>query len=173
LTIRRTRSKTDVFAADSRSGHVERNEKENVMKRKFATTKLSIALLTLFALGTVAANAQCSAGGVAGKYGYTATGTIVGLGPASSVGAFRLDTAGNITGEQTRSFNGLLANETLAGTATVTPGCRGTATINVFQSGVLVRTTHMSLAYVNDQKEILAIFLTAGTVITIDAKKTF
>ena len=99
------------------------------MKRTLTTRTFAIALLTFFTVTTtIVGNAQCSAGGVAGKYGFTTTGTIVRLGPASA---------------------------------------------NVFSSGVLVRTTHFNLAYVDHQSGLLAIFLTSGTVVTIDARKSF
>ena len=145
------------------------------MHNKFATTVVLVVLAGLVVSIASTARAEdngCSALGASGKYGFTTTGTIVGLGPASAVGTFGLDAAGNVVGAQTSSFNGVIVNETLSGTATVSQNCTGTATISVFHAGALVRTTNLNLAYVDNQREIRMIFLTPTTVLTVNARKT-
>ena len=62
-----------------------------------------------------------------GDYGFTATGTIGSLGAFAVVGRFTADGQGNITGSQTRNFNGLVFNETYTETYTVNPGCTGSS----------------------------------------------
>lgn len=49
--------------------------------------------------------------------------------------------AGNITGSQTRSLNGDIADETFTGTQNVNSDCTGEVSVQVFENGVLVRTT--------------------------------
>lgn len=51
--------------------------------------------------------------------------------------------------------------------------CTGTATVNIYHGTTLARTTNLNLVWDDNQKKVRAIFLTAGTVITIDAKKIF
>jgi hypothetical protein len=118
----------------------------------------------------------CSLQAVSGEWGYTYTGTIVGVGPAASVGHFVLDAAGNLKGSQTRSFNGDVENESLTGSVTANADCTGSGTINVYLGGTLERTTDLNVVYVDNEKGLRAIFtsLTPGpvpTVITIDGRK--
>ena len=103
-------------------------------------------LITLFALSAASAThasdaRRCSTASIVGKFGFTTTGSVPAIGPVAATGVFTQDRSGNITGTQTRSLNGDIADETFTGTATVNPDCTGTDTIQVFQSGVLVRTT--------------------------------
>jgi hypothetical protein len=116
---------------------------------------------------------SCSLGGVAGGYGYTTSGTIPTLGAVAAVGRISLGEDGNLTGAQTTSFNGAIVQETLSGTYSVSADCTGTATVNVYHSGVLVRTTNLSVVWDNHQRELRAIFLTAGTVLSINGRKIF
>ena len=156
------------------------------MKPSIRSKSLAPLLITLFALTAVsAAHANdvrnCSTASLAGKFGFTTTGTIPGLGPVAATGLFTQDRSGNITGTQTRSLNGDIADETFTGTATVNPDCTGTDTIQVFQSGVLVRTTTLHVVYDDNGREARAIFtslvLPDGTslpsIITIEARRIF
>ena len=156
------------------------------MKPNIRSKSLAPLLITLFALTAVsAAHASdarnCSTASVAGKFGFTTTGTIPALGPVAATGVFAQDRSGNITGTQTRSLNGDVADETFTGTAIVNPDCTGTDTIQVFQSGVLVRTTTLHVVYDDDGREARAIFtslvLPDGTslpsIITIEARRIF
>jgi hypothetical protein len=78
-------------------------------------------------------------------------------------------------------LNGDIADETFTGTATVNPDCTGTDTIQVFESGVLVRTTILHLVYDDDGREARAVFTSLvlpdgtslPTIITIEARKLF
>ena len=101
--------------------------------------------------------------------------------PVAATGIFTQDASGNITGTQTRSLNGDIADETFTGTATVNPDCTGTDTIQVFESGILVRTTTLHAVYDDNGREARAVFtslvLSDGTslpsIITIQARKVF
>lgn len=140
------------------------------------TLRFGLGFIFLAAMLHVAPSASagsCKIGRVAGTYGYTTSGTIPTLGAVAAVGHINLDASGNLTGAQTASFNGTIVPETLSGTYTVNSDCTGTATVNVYHSGVLARTTNLDVIFENDQRELRAIFLTAGTVLTVNGKKTF
>jgi hypothetical protein len=144
------------------------------MKRSiFSAICGAIFLAALAGIAPAAQARSCSLQGVAGRYGYTTTGTIPTLGAVAGVGHVTLDASGNLTGAQTVSFNGAIVPETLSGTYTVNADCTGTATINVYHGGVLARTTNINLVYVHEQREFRAIFLTPGTALTVNGRKTF
>ena len=146
------------------------------MKRSTLLSFYGAFLLAAMAGTPAAAHAHsqsCSLSGVAGTYGYTISGSIPTLGAVAGVGHIALDSSGNATGAQTVSFNGAIVPETLSGTYSVYADCTGTATINVYHGGVLARTSSFNLVYVNEQREFRAIFLTAGTVLTVNGRKTF
>ena len=92
---------------------------------------------------------------------------------------FSQDSSGNITGTETRSLNGDVAFETLTGTATVNADCSGTDTFQVFENGVLVRTSTLSVIYDNNRHRARALFtsvvLPDGTqltsILTVDANR--
>jgi hypothetical protein len=144
------------------------------MNRNIGRTTLGLILfVTLLSLAPAAQARSCSLHGVSGRYGYTISGTIPTLGAVAAVGNISLDAEGNATGAQTTTFNGAIVKETLSGTYSVNADCTGTATINVFHSGVLVRTSSFDVVWDNNQRELRAIFLTAGTVLTVNGRKMF
>jgi hypothetical protein len=156
------------------------------VKPSIRSKSLAPLLLTLLALTAVSAahasdGRKCSTASVAGKFGFTTTGSIPALGAVAATGIFTQDASGDITGTQTRSLNGDIADETFTGTATVNPDCTGTDTIQVFQSGVLVRMTTLHVVYDDNGREARAIFtslvLPDGTslpsIITIEARRLF
>jgi hypothetical protein len=144
------------------------------MKVNLMRTTLGLILFAAIVSIAPAAQARsCSLQGVSGTYGYTTSGSIPTLGAVAAVGHISLDASGNLTGAQTASFNGAIVKETLSGTYTVNADCTGLATINVYHSGVLVRTSSFDVVWDNNQRELRAIFLTAGTVLTVNGRKTF
>ena len=125
-------------------------------------------------------HAACSTASVAGRFGFTTTGSIPAVGPVAATGIFTQDASGNITGAQTRSLNGSVADETFTGTATVNSDCTGTDTVQVFQDGSLVRTTTLHVVYDDNGREARAIFtslvlqpsgVSLPSIITIEARK--
>ena len=78
-----------------------------------------------------------------------------------------------MSGEQTTSIAGNFFPETLSGVFTVNPDCTGTATVYVYHGTTLARTTGLNLVWDDNQKEIRVIFLSAGTAITVNARKMF
>ena len=142
------------------------------------TTKLLVSVMALFAM-VPGLHAACSKAGVEGKWGFSTNGSIPAIGPVAATGLFNQDISGNITGSQTRSLNGDIAEETFSGTATVNSDCTGTDTIQVFQDGNLVRTTTLNVVYDDNAREARAIFTSLvlpdgtnlPTVLTIEARR--
>lgn len=125
----------------------------------------------------------CSPDSVAGKWGFTTSGTVVGIGPRDSLGVFTLDGAGNLlNGKATASLNGSVTDETFAGTYSVNPDCTGKLAIVISDlSGNKILTATLDLVFNNNVRELRALFTSAvlpngtplGTVITAQAKRLF
>ena len=144
------------------------------MKLNLARTTLGLILFaSLVAVAPTAQARSCSLRGVSGRYGYTTAGAIPTLGPVAAVGQVTLDASGNLTGAQTASFNGAIVPETISGTYTVNSDCTGTATVNVYHGGVLARTTNLAVIFDDNERELRAIFMTSGTVLTLQGKRLF
>jgi hypothetical protein len=159
------------------------------MKRNFSRTTLTMVLSTLVYVGLApAARAQdegsCSYASVAGKWGFSLTGTLLlstGAVPGGAVGTLTVDAAGNISGMEARSIGGSFANETITGKWTVNSDCTGTASFQVYESGVLVRKTAFSFVFVDNSTGFFAVEQSLKTpdgtvvpaVITANAKKLF
>jgi hypothetical protein len=144
------------------------------MKRGLTWIGLGFSLFIAFlSIASTTHARSCRLSGMAGTYGYTTFGTIPSLGAVAAVGHITLDASGNLAGAQTASFNGAIVQETLSGTYTVNADCTGTATVSVYHAGVLARTTNLEVVFENDQRDLRAIFLTAGTVLTVNGKKIF
>jgi hypothetical protein len=156
------------------------------MKYKNGLTLLAGLLLSAVALSAApSAHAQqCSLASVAGKWGYTYTGTLIlptGTVPVAAVGRFTLDASGNLTGAQTRNNGGISSQETITARISVNADCTGTGNFNVYQSGQLVRTAALAFVFDDDSRELRGIFesltLTNGpslpVVITVEAKRIF
>src|SRR5713226_4103042 len=156
------------------------------MKRNLRSTMLVIVFFTAFAMSvvpTAQAEGSCSNATAAGQWGFTTAGTVFlasGPVPVVVVGRFKLDTAGNLEGTQTRSLNGLPVNrETISGTILVNSDCTATAAISVFHSGVLNRTSTLDLVFVENLRGVRGVFTSAttaggvsiGTVLTFDGNK--
>lgn len=158
--------------------------KRAIIKRSMLAT---ICATFLSLLPTARAqDAVCSTATVAGKWGYTYTGTVLiptPTGtvpvPVAAVGRFTLDVDGNLSGSQTRSNGGVSSQETVTAKLTVNADCTATGNFNVYQSGQLVRTAVLSLVFDDDSKETRAIFEsltlingpTLPVVITVQARK--
>ena len=153
------------------------------MKRNIALAT-SILFAVTFVL-SMAATAQasdgkhCSKASVAGKWAFTSAGSIVDIGPLGAVGSFIQDSSGNITGSETVSLNGAVADETFTATATVNSDCTGTDVFQVYESGVLVRTSTLNLVYDDNGRKARAIFtsivlpngIALLPILTVDAEQ--
>ena len=124
----------------------------------------------------------CSPASVAGNYGFILSGTLIfptGGVPGAAIGRAKLGADGSVSGTEARNVGGGFANETLKGTSTVSPDCTGTATIQFFESGNLVRTSVIAIAWDDNSNEFRfvqeSLILPDGTnvpvVVTGDARK--
>ena len=144
------------------------------------TTKILALMMWSIFIVVPGLHAACSTASVAGRFGFTTTGFIPAVGLVAATGILTQDASGNITGAQTRSLNGSVADETFTGTATVNSDCTGTDTVQVFQDGSLVRTTTLHVVYDDNGREARAIFtslvlqpsgVSLPSIITIEARK--
>jgi hypothetical protein len=155
------------------------------MKYKNGLTFLAGLLLAVVGLSAAptAQAGQCSLTGVTGKWGFTTSGTVVGIGPRASLGILTLDAAGNLlNGKATASLNGSVTDETFSGTYTVNPDCTGKLAIQIFDlAGNNILTATLDLVFDDNLRQLRAIFTSAvlpngtplATVITVDAKRIF
>ena len=155
------------------------------MKTNFVRALTMLSATLVVALVPLQAHAShCSNFNTAGNWAYTYTGTIFtpnGPIPAASVGHYKQDIAGNVSGSQSRSVAGTPGVEDISGTVSVNKDCTATATVNVFVNGQLQRTTTLALAYDSDGNHVRMIFqsvtLPDGTnvpvVITLDGNRLF
>jgi len=156
------------------------------MKSKLATTTLLRALVALFCLNLAAVaqsqvHSRCSNATVAGKWGHTVNGSLIGIGPIAATGISTFDGKGNLTGSQTRSVNGDVAEETFQGKYSVNADCTMNEVIQVYQSGQLVRTSSVLVVIEENGHSGTGIFtkieLPDGTVLpsvlTLDGKRLF
>jgi hypothetical protein len=156
------------------------------MKRSVALAIVSVAVFVMNTVTTGHAqnNKQCSNASAAGKWAFTSTGILIlPTGPVqvAAVATFTEDASGNLSGLQTRSLGGDVADETFTGTAAVNSDCTATYVVEVFLSGALVRTTTVHVVFDDNLRSARGIFtalvLANGasfpTVITLDAKRLF
>ena len=156
------------------------------MKCKIATTTLLSSAIALFCLTAAAASqstqqGSCSDATVAGKFGYTSNGSLIGIGPVAAAGIVAFDGKGKLSGHQTRSVNGDVADETFQGAYQVNSDCTMNELIEVYESGQLVRTSTVLVIIQDNGNSGSAIFtkiaLPDGTVLpsalTLDAKRLF
>ena len=117
---------------------------------------------------------RCSYRTVAGTFGYAATGVRTGVGSVASAGTVTFAEDGNMEGQQTTSFNGLIVSETYSGTYSVSHDCHGSFTVVVTSSNpALNRTTTVDVVWEDDSNAAHAVFTSPQTVITVDARRLF
>jgi hypothetical protein len=153
------------------------------MKTRFVRLLLVLAAALAAALVPLQAQATaCSPASTAGNWAYTYVGTIftpTGAFPLASVGHFKQDTSGNVSGNQNRSVAGQSGVEDISGTISVNADCTASATINVSVNGQPLRSASLALVYDSSGNHVRAIFqsltLPDGTnvpvVITIDGNR--
>jgi len=155
------------------------------MKLNLGRTMLGLILVAMLAsLAPEARANSCSLANSSGQYGFTLTGVLIlptGPVPIAAVGRVRLDAAGNASGTESRSVGGEFADETFIGTYSVNADCTGSATINFYESGQLVRTSVLSMVFDANNREIRmvqkSLQLPDGAflpvVVTVEAKRIF
>jgi hypothetical protein len=144
------------------------------MKHKLVGTALTVVFAVAMMAGLAAPahawDQPCSLAGVAGNWGFTDSGTVIGIGPRTAVGVFTLDGKGNLLdGVATSSLNGSIASETFSGTYTVNPDCTGEVSVAIYASGAQILAVTLNVAFDDDMKEIRGLFTSAtepnGTVL--------
>ena len=155
------------------------------MRHNIAPRTLVIVFVVTLVLSTAATaqvvNPTCSLVRAAGTYGFSTSGTVIGVGPRVSEGTITLDAAGNVTnGKATSSLNGAITQEEFSGTYTVNSDCTGTATLAIRDlSGNLLLTVTLDSVWDDNMKQARYIFTSATlpdgtsllTVISVDARK--
>jgi len=138
------------------------------MKWKMTRTVTVISFFVTTFLNTTAllpaAHGQsCSLARAAGTYGFSTSGTIVGVGLRTSVGIVTLDASGNATnGNATSSLNGIVTKEAFSGSFTVNPDCTGTGRFDIFNlSGKLLLTVTEDVVWDDNMRELRLIFTSA------------
>ena len=126
------------------------------------------------------ADDRCSLARSAGHWSLTDNGTVIGIGPRTAVGVFKLDGNGNLlNGVAASSLNGSVASETFSGTYTVNPDCSGSFDVKIYSGGVELFELTAFTAFDNDMREMRAVFTSIvapnGTalqsVINLEARK--
>jgi len=145
------------------------------MKHKIVRT-VFVALFAAALFASMASPAHawdrpCSLARSAGSYGFTDSGTVIGVGPRTAVGVFTLDGAGNLqNGVATSSLNGSVAQETFSGTYTVNPDCTGTISVKIYAGSTELFAVTLNLAFDQDMRQIRGIFTSVtepnGTALT-------
>ena len=145
---------------------------------------LSLGLLLSSLAVPAAAASHCTVGMGIGDWAYTYTGTIItpsGPIPVTTVGRFTASADGTLTGSQTRSVAGDVADETIAGVFNLKRDCTETYAISVFQAGILARTATLAVVLDNNGRAARGIFTSLTlpdgtnlpTVLTISATRLF
>ena len=156
-------------------GNKKINE-EAVMKRNWVHAVLVLASFCMAGMLPLQAQAaQCSQASVAGNWSYTYNGTVYVPDAAliAAVGHYHQDATGNVSGSQTHTLAGQTEAENITATAIVNGDCTGSATINVYFEGTLLRTTTVNIAYDSNGNHVRMIFtsltLSDGTVLPVVA----
>jgi hypothetical protein len=129
------------------------------MQQNLARQTLTIAFFALLvATMTPAAQAaNCSAATVKGDWALTLSGTLLlptGSVPVAAVVRATLNLDGTVTGGEARTVGGEYADETLSGTYAVNSDCTGSATVNFYEAGQLVRTSVLAMVFDDNSKQV-------------------
>ena len=133
----------------------------NTMSRCRKFVVIFFSFLVLGIAGNLHAQ-ECTNASYKGDFGFTATGTILGLGPVAFVGRYTTDGEGNIVGTQTASLNGAIVRDGFSGTYAVNSDCTGSSTWN-FAGGFV---QHLDFVIVRQGREVRSISTNPGTIVT-------
>ena len=112
--------------------------------------------------------ATCTTAAVHGTFGFHATGSYVGVGPAAVIGQLILDGSGNIAGQESGSVNGTIFSGVLIlGGYTINSDCTGTAKLNpAGQSAV-----NLNLVVLGGGSKVLAVETDTGSIVSGSIEK--
>jgi hypothetical protein len=118
----------------------------------------------------------CSYRSVAGKWGYSFTGTTAeSHTPMAGAGIFTLDRSGNVL-DGTMSFiiNQEIHHFTLSGPYSVNPDCTGSMSLDILEDGSPIELGFpFDLVWIENSNALRMLSLDAELVLVIDAKKLF
>jgi hypothetical protein len=132
------------------------------MKYKIALTSLAslfgVALGVSMSTLALADDHECSLARAAGHWSLTDNGTVIGIGPRTAVGVFKLDGNGNLlNGVAASSLNGSVASETFSGTYTVNADCSGSFDVKIYSGATELFELTAFTAFDDDMKEMRAV----------------
>lgn len=96
-----------------------------------------------------ASHKSCSFANTNGDWAFSYSGNVflpTGAVQVASVGLFK-QTSGSLTGSETRNLGGAVAEETLTADYTVNADCTASYTFQIFDTGVLVRTSTVNVVF--------------------------
>jgi hypothetical protein len=160
VSLRRSAGRAVRFLTFKNSQKRRTVMKSNIVRRMLVNLSIPVVLTALL---STAYGQSCSLARAAGQYGFSDSGTVVGVGPRVAVGKFTLDAAGNLNGKATSSLNGTIADETFSGTYTANSDCTGTFNnVQILDlSGNLLLTITADLAWDDNMKQLRFIFTSA------------
>lgn len=133
------------------------------MKRKILLNGLLFIFATVSLVNRAAAKevtaGVCTLSHAAGNYGFSDSGTIVGIGPRAAVGTLAFDAAGSISGKLTASLSGSIGTTSLSGTYSVNSDCSGSAVFSESdESGTLILTATVEIVWDDSMREARFLF---------------
>ena len=99
----------------------------------------------------------CNETTLAGTYGFSVEGVLLGVGPLASVGVMTFDRSGATASQDTTSVNGQISTNSAAGIYSVNRDCTGKAAIG---------TRTREFVIVNGGREVIEILTVPNTVVT-------
>jgi len=127
---------------------------KNLVCRTLTIISLGLLLAEMASAGQAG---TCSAATVKGDWALTLSGTLLlptGPVPAAAVVRATLKPDGTVTGTEARNVGGGYADETMSGTFTVNHDCTGSAAVNFYENGQLVRTSVLAIIFDDNSQQV-------------------
>ena len=145
------------------------------MKHNSPSTTLVTVFCALFVVGIAPAlladgDHVCSYRSVAGKWGFTYSGTVLPSSPVLGVGTFTLDKNGTLTDGRLTDGDGL---STFSGPFTVDPDCTGSTTLTVCGRDGCDGPFIFSIVWIDNSNATRWVLLESEIVTGLDGKKLF
>jgi hypothetical protein len=143
-----------------------------MMKQSLTTFAILLTALAIQcwtpARGLADDGGACSNATLHGRYAYTESGTILGIGPVAVAGVFDADGNGKLTAVDTVSLNGEIIQETLHFAYQVDAHCTGSAA-----SAPGEEPAHFNFVIISRGQEVIGIHTDSGTTLILKAKQQF
>jgi hypothetical protein len=133
--------------------------KKIVASRFLTLLTLIVTMAISLAPMASAEDHSCSKARAAGKWSFTDSGTVIGIGQRAAAGILTLDADGNLSnGVAASSLNGNVANETFSGTYTVNSDCTGNFDVKIYAGSTELFEITAFVAFDDNMREIRAVF---------------